>query len=406
MAEEYKGIDYLKKQLAGKRAYVLKRYKYYNMKDRARDLEISTPPKLRWMDGALGWCNKAVKSLTDRITFEEFRNDNLDMMEIFRRNNAQIMTNMAALSACISSCCFIYISPDADGYPRLQVIDGGNATGIINPITMLLTEGYAVIKRDTDTDKVLEDAYFTGEETVYYKRGKITQVIRHNARQPLLVPIIYDPEPTKGFGRSRITDACMDLQERAKRVLKRTEITAEFYSYPQKYVTGLSRDAELMDKWKSTMSAMLTFSNDADGNHPIVGQFSQQSVAPHLDQLKMLASLFGGETGLTLDDLGFPQSNPSSSEAIRAAHETLRLTAEKAQQAYAVGFRNAGYVAACLRDDFPYPTSAFADTEVAFTTAFKPDAAGLAGIGDAILKLNQAVPDYVTEDKIKDMTGL
>ena len=189
-------------------------------------------------------------------------------------------------------------------------------------------------------------------------------------------------------------------------MLKRTEITAEFYSYPQKYVTGLSRDAELMDKWKSTMSAMLTFSNDADGNHPIVGQFSQQSVAPHLDQLKMLASLFGGETGLTLDDLGFPQSNPSSSEAIRAAHETLRLTAEKAQQAYAVGFRNAGYVAACLRDDFPYPTSAFADTEVAFTTAFKPDAAGLAGIGDAILKLNQAVPDYVTEDKIKDMTGL
>ena len=37
---------------------------------------------------------------------------------------------------------------------------------------------------------------------------------------------------------------------------------------------------------------------------------------------------------------------------------------------------------------------------------FEPDAAALGAIGDAIYKINQAVPDYVGEKSIKAMTGL
>ncbi len=55
-------------------------------------------------------------------------------------------------------------------------------------------------------------------------------------------------------------------------------------------------------------------------------------MAPYVEQLKMLASLFAGETGLTLDDLGFSTENPSSVEAIKAQHENLRLKARKAQK--------------------------------------------------------------------------
>ena len=53
---------------------------------------------------------------------------------------------MYGVSALISSCCFIYISSDEDNYPRLQVIDGYNATEIIDPITGMLKEGRAVIE--------------------------------------------------------------------------------------------------------------------------------------------------------------------------------------------------------------------------------------------------------------------
>ncbi len=75
---------------------------------------------------------------------------------------------------------------------------------------------------------------------------------------------------------------------------------------------------------------------------------------PHNDQLKMFASLFAGETGLTLDDLGFATDNPSSAEAIAAAHENLRLTAKKAQRTFGSGFLNVDYLAVCLRDDYSY----------------------------------------------------
>ena len=112
----------------------------------------------------------------------------------------------------------------------------------------------------------------------------------------------------------------MSIQQGAMRTLKRSEVSAEFYSFPQKYVLGLDPDIEL-DKWKATISSLLRISDGENGNKPQVGQFTQQSMSPYVDQLKMLASLFAAETGLTLDDLGFSTENPSSVEAIKAQHE-------------------------------------------------------------------------------------
>lgn len=405
MTETLKGPAALRRKLAVKRSRTLTRYRYYEMKHHTEDLGISTPDELRWLTEVLGWCTKAVDCLADRIQFREFRDDNLGMNEIFQLNNMDILTDSAVLSACINSCSFIYISPDETGYPRMQVIDGANATGEIDPITWLLKEGYAVLKRDSDKDTPILEAYFTPTETIYYENGKFTQKVRHGAGQTLLVPIIHRPDDKRPFGHSRISRACMALQKSAIRTIKRSEITAEFYSFPQKYAIGISSDLE-MDKWRSSISSMLTITNDEDGNHPNVGQFNQQSATPHLEQLKMFASLFAGETGLTMDDLGFPQDNPSSSEAIRAAHETLRLTGRKAQRSFGVGFLNAGYVAACLRDNFPYKRQVAYLTRPVFAPLFELDNAGMAGLGDAVLKLNQAVPDYIDEEKIKDLTGI
>ena len=404
MSEELKGKEYLKRKLETKRSRVITRYKYYEMKKAAEDLKISTPDKLRWLNSTLGWCAKAVDSLADRIVFREFRDDNLGMQDIFQMNNQDIFTDSAILSALISSCSFCYIAPD-EATPRIQVIDGGNATGDIDPITFLLKEGYAVLKRDTDTEKPILEAYFTPTETWYYENGKAPYSVSHEAGVPLLVPIINRPDDKRPFGHSRISRACMYLQNAAARTMKRSEITAEFYSFPQKYVTGLSQDAERIDSWRAAISSMMAFDKDNDGDHPVVGQFSQASVQPHIDQLKMFASAFGGETGLTLDDLGFPQSNPSSVEAIKAAHESLRLTARKAQRDFGTGFLNVGYTAACLRDSYHYKREIIYLTKPVFEPVFEPDAAMLSGIGDAVLKLNQAVPDYVTADKMRDMTG-
>jgi hypothetical protein len=120
----------------------------------------------------------------------------------------------------------------------------------------------------------------------------------------------------------------------------------------------------------------------------------------------MFAGMFAGETGLTLDDLGFPSQNPSSSEAIKAAHETLRLTARKAQSTFGVGLLNAGYLAACIRDNYPYLRRQVAKTELKWKPIFEPDAASLSGIGDAVQKIQVAFPDYFDEVKLNELTGI
>ena len=198
----------------------------------------------------------------------------------------------------------------------------------------------------------------------------------------------------------------MSIMGSALRTVKRSEISAEFYGFPQKYITGLSEDAEKMDKWKASMSSMMTFTKDEDGDSPTLGQFSQQSMTPHTEQLRMFAALFAGETGLTLDDLGFATENPSSAEAIKAAHENLRVTARKAQRTFGSGFLNAGYLATCLRDDYAYYRNQIYMTKPVWEPVFEPDAAMLSSIGDGAIKINQAVPGYFSKDNLRNLTGI
>ena len=148
----YKGIGYLRTKLGMKQNRVRTRYRYYEMKNGMKEFRISTPPQFAWLKETLGWCGKAVDALADRLQFHEFTDDNFELMQIYQMNNPDTLFDSAILSALISSCCFIYISPGDDGFPRMQVIDGGNATGIIDPITGLLTEGYAVLARDDNNN--------------------------------------------------------------------------------------------------------------------------------------------------------------------------------------------------------------------------------------------------------------
>ena len=402
---EYKGIDYLKTLLALKSGRVMLRYSYYEMKHKAKDFGISTPPDLQQWMSVLGWCGRAVDSLADRLSFQGFGNDVFDMNGVFAANNQDVLIDSAILGALISACDFIYITADDDGFPLMRVIDGSHATGIIDPTTNMLKEGYAIIETD-EFDQPITEAYFIAGSTTIIERGRKPYSVKNAAPYPLLVPVIYRPDAKRPFGHSRISRACMDIVDSAVRTVKRSEIAAEFYSYPQKYILGMDGNAEQIDKWRASMSAMLRIDKDEDGDKPSVGQFQTSAQTPHTEQLRTFAGLFAGETGLTLDDLGFPSQNPSSSEAIKASHETLRLTARKAQRTFGVGLLNAGYLAACVRDDYPYMRRQVSNTSLKWDPIFEPDMTALSGIGDAVQKIQTAFPDYFTEDKLKELTGI
>ena len=407
--EELRGIVYLRKKLAMHISRIEARYNQYDMKKEEQSVSIVIPTYMRKLYIAtLGWCTKAVDSLADRLSVKEFKDeDNLfEVNKIFEMNNPDIFFDSAILNALIASCSFVYISTDETGYPRLQVIEANNATGVIDPITGLLKEGYAVLQRNDEGTPIVE-AYFTPEYTSILYNGEEYEVFRHEVGYPLLVPIIHRPDAVRPFGRSRITRSAEYYQKYAKNTFERAEITAEFYSFPQKYILGTSSNDDFnIDTWKATISTLLVLSKDEEGDKPSVGQFTTSSMSPFTEQLRTAAAGFAGETGLTLDDLGFVSDNPSSSEAIKASHETLRMYARKAQKTFGSGFLNVGYLACCLRDDFTYKRNEFYNLIPKWQPVFEPDAATLSNIGDGAIKINQAIPNFFDEKKLSELTGI
>lgn len=399
------GIGYLKCKLVTKQSRVQTRYRYYEMKECHTPRNLMVPDQLKnKFSIKLGWCTKAVDSLADRLQFRGFKNDNLDLTSIYQMNNFDVLADSAILGALITSCDFIYISMDKNGYPRMQVIDGYNATGIMDEITGMLEEGYAVLDRD-ENGQIISEAYFGKGYTDFYIKGQEPYRIENICSYPLLVPIVYRPDAKRPFGHSRISRACMRYQDNVADTLLNMAICSETNAFVQKYIAGSDPDMEF-DSSRAWMSSFLNISASEDGTKPDLGQFQQASLAPYIDEIETQASLFAGEVGLTLDDLGFSKSNPASVDAIRASHENLRLTARKAQRQFGIGFLNAGYLAACLRDEFDFNREVLYETKPIWEPVFEPDANAIGMIGDAAVKVNSAVPGYFNAENLRDLTGI
>lgn len=405
----YQGKEYLKAKLNSLYGWINTRYNYYEMKNDVNLLSISIPQHImNAYRSRLGWCTKAVDLLADRLAVNRFHNDSFDMQTIYANNNSDILYSSAIKGALISGCDFIWIYKDDNNEVRMQLVGGKNATGIIDDTTSLLTEGYAVLKRDPkEQTTILLDAYFTPEYTEFcdYSEGRIWSV-PNNAGQCLLVPIINEPkEGNKSFGHSRISKNMMSCQDKAEKLMTETAVLAEVNSWPQKWVTGLAEGTQI-ETMKATFSSLLRFDKDEDGDRPTLGQFTQMSFGDHITLFDNYVSVFSGMSSLTRDDLGFVTENPSSAESKKAALESLRVIAGKCQKDISVGLLNAGFVAACLRDGFAYNREVIKDTKILWKPLVEPDAATLSSIGDGIIKINQAVPGYFTAENLSDLIGI
>src|SRR5690606_25092901 len=110
----------------------------------------------------------------------------------------------------------------------------------------------------------------------------------------LAVPVANDPQLTRPFGRSRLTNSVMALCDMAVRGYVRMEGNAEFYSSPQLALLGV--DAEAFgggipdsQKFKLAMDRVIALTKDADGDKPDLKQLQQATMTPHSDMLRTVA---------------------------------------------------------------------------------------------------------------------
>lgn len=403
-------LQRLLSEWSAKRYRNVLRTTYYEGKQLFRDFGISIPPQLRSFEPTLGWVAKGVDALVDRTHFEGFvtaGDNDFGVSEIVFDNNLESEFQQSFTSSAMHACSFLSVSNGADGEPDVLVMPhaADEATALWDSRRRTLSAFLAVTSWDSGApdgllmmtpDRVYRFTKVDGRWAGKYDVNPVGRV--------LAVPLPYKPELKRPFGHSRISRAAMSITDAALRTVLRAEVSSEFYSSPQRWVLGADVEAFAGDnKWKAVMGRLLALERDEDGEVPQVGQFAATSPQPHTDQLRMWASLFAGEMGLSLNSLGIVQDNPSSAEAMYAAKEDLITDAIRATSTWGRSLVESMQLAVMLRDGVDTVPAGMKNMRAQFTD---PSMASPSAQADAFVKRAQVIPGFAESEVGLEMAGL
>lgn len=356
---------------------------FYDMENQWRDLGIAVPPRFKDIEIASGWGTKAVDHLARRIRMESFtlpggmeKGDTWGLQEMWDDNRMEIDLPNAITSALIHSPGFLLtMAGEADlGEPEIVISahDAMHATGEWNWSRRGLDSALIVVDESRPGDLgVMTSAptrilLFHDQVMWDLRRDRVggawtemwsVQGQEYTLGRLPVEPLLYHPRTARPFGGTRITKSVRYIINGAIRTLIRSELGAEFFATPQRYALNVDeRDLTLdgtKSKWDVMIGKLLTLgaSQNPDDPDPVLGQFPQVSMQPHVDHLRMFATLLSGETGIPVGSLGVIQDNPSSAEAIYANKEDLVLEAEEAARIFAPAIRRTAFNAIQTRDD-------------------------------------------------------
>src|SRR5699024_12151227 len=152
---------------------------------------------------------------------------------------------------------------------------------------------------------------------------------------------------------------------------------------------GISENDLQIDRWTSVMGRYLTVEKDEDGDLPQLGQFSQPSMVPHLDHLRLWAAQMSGESSVPMSELGFISDNPSSDAAIQSQREPLRMIADDMVRVSTGALRRLAVTTLMVRDGMSEPPEGTDELQGQFAPTVRPSDSGAS---DAVLKQISALP--------------
>ena len=392
-------VERLLAQLLAKRSRIATRQSYYDQKVLLKDLGISIPPQLRRMDSVLGWPAKTVDVVADRIQFEKFvhpeEGENpFGLDEIVEGNRFEAEFTQAVSSSLTHACAFVTVSKGDTSVGEPEILwltrSAYSATGLWDRRRRALSAGLTVTGEDdgriTGMNLYLPDHFV--QLSVRSDGRMISDIQPNRTGRTMMEVLATKPDLRRPFGRSRISRAVMSLTDSAIRTVVRSEISAEFFANPQRYLMGVDPEVLGGGKWDAVLSRMLVISRDEEGELPVMGQFPQMNMQPHTDQLRQWASLLASESSIPLDELGFPSDNPSSDSAISSQREPLRQHADRIIDGYRPALRSLAVSSLMLRDG-ESDASKYARLQSVFAPTVKVSEAAAA---DAVLKQVQAIP--------------
>ena len=387
------------------------RMRYYNGKNVLKDFGISIPPKLLNVETIVGWPQKAVDTMAVRCRFDGFTaNDSstqamLDGVD--KRSRLRVKYRQATQSTLIHSCSFATVTMDDYSHSRIDFYDAEHAAARWDDAKGRIAYGMVVdgfsngmpaeVTMYTDNAAVhawLTDFGWWDWEAQPYRMGR-----------PAMEAFAYRPTFKKPFGQSRINRAVMSITDSAVREALRTEISAEFFTSPQKYLLGADESAfSKKTKWEAYIGNIFSIGKDIDGDTPEFGQLPQGSMQPHTDYMRSLAARFSGETNVPISTLGVIHDQPASAEAIYAASEPLIIECEDFNDSARDSLKTLACMAIAGELDVPFDELDEAQTD--FMPDFRnPAMPSVVSQTDAMVKIASVVPGFAGTDVFFEQIG-
>ena len=338
----------LLRRLLTKRGRNRLRTKYYDGRNELRDIGYSLPPIAKDIEIVVGWPEKAVEALANRVvldgvTVQDGSELSRQVLGLVDGNDLRQTAASAHTDAMVHSCSFLAVlaGDTSIGEPEaiIQEFTADVATGIWDKRRHGLSAALLFDVSD-DGERILGIYLMDYEHTVGISyaepRWQVCSRTPNEGRIPCEL-LAYKPDSKRPFGRSRISRTVMSLTDSAVRTFLRSEMQAELYSVPPRYFLGVDpdmftdEDGNQIPNWHIMLDQVLALPSDVDGEKPEVGQFPQYSFEPHSAQLRQTASMFASATSLPPDAMGVLTDNPSSAEAIDKSQKELCLAAENCQ---------------------------------------------------------------------------
>lgn len=406
-------------QLQAKQARNRVRRRYYDYKAGLKDLGISIPPSMRSVETVIGWSAKGVEGLVKRSVLDGFTTpagvdaDSIGLTEVWESNRLGVESRMAHTDAAVASCAFgfVQMGDAGSGEPESLIMlkSAESATGVWDARRRGLSSALSVMEVDDAGQVTRFNLYRPGEVIAFRKTLNRwdAQRMRHDLGMPVEV-LSHKPSLSRPFGKSRISRAVMALTDSGVRTLLRSEVSAEFFSAPQRYALGVDdetfvgQDGQPIPAWQAVIGRMLAVGRDENGDIPTVGQFSQQSFEPHFAQIRQLASLVSSEFNMTPRSFGIVQDNPESADAIIEAKEDLVLDAKEFTDTVAPAWKRLMVGALRIQDDSPAAREVYRQIRPHFRNPALPS---VVSASDAITKQVSAFPWLAETDEALEMLG-
>lgn len=415
-------LDELVTQWAYKLPRNIERMIYLDAKNKLDDLGVSLPPTLvDRLDVVVGWPEKAVYEVANRIVFERVlaadgAKDPFELKRTLYDNRFAIEFPQAVASSLAQSCAFVTTTPGdvaAGEAPALIMFHSALwATGLWDRRRRALKAGLLISDTDKQGLPVELTILLPSEHVVCIKGGQgwyVADVVPHRLGRTPMEMLPFRPTTDRPFGRSRIDRTVMSLTNRAVRAGSRLEVHSELFTSMKLLLLGADeeafkdKDGNKVPLWSFFLGRLNMLSRDEDGDVPTLEKIAAESPEPHIAIARQLASQFSGHTGVPLSSLGISSDNPESADAKQMAREDIVNDVEKQHVIYGDALLRTFENAVMIRDNLDQAPNEMLDLSFKWRRADRPT---LVAIADAGSKQVAAIPDLATTEVGMEMIGM